>query len=64
MSHLEVFSSITYKNVSGQLRKKLDEGGEQMILVRYHSMSDYKLYDKINKRIVISKDMIFDEFKD
>ena len=37
MNHLKVFGSIAYRYVPGQIRKKLDEKGEVMILVGYHS---------------------------
>lgn len=32
LNHLRVFGSITYRHVSGQLRKRLDDKGEVMIL--------------------------------
>lgn len=34
-----------------------------MILVGCHSTSDFKLFDVENKRIVINRDVIFDEIK-
>ncbi|XP_058775646.1 uncharacterized protein LOC131649925 [Vicia villosa] len=37
LSHLRVFGSVAYKHVPGQLRKKLDDKGEEMIFVGYHS---------------------------
>lgn len=35
ISHLRVFGSLAYRHVPDQLRKKLDDKGEQMILVGY-----------------------------
>lgn len=35
-----------------------------MILVGYHSTGGYKLDDAINKRIIISRDVIFKDMKD
>lgn len=35
-----------------------------MILVRYHPTGGYKLYDAVNKIIIISKDVIFNEERD
>lgn len=64
MSHLKVFGSVAYRHILDQLLNKLDDKGEKMILVGYHSTGGYKLYDTVNKRIVISKDMIFDELWD
>lgn len=46
------------------IRKKLDDKGEQMILVRYHPTGGYKLYDAVNKIIIINKDVIFNEERD
>lgn len=48
MSHLRVFSSVAYRHVPDQLRKKLDYKGDKIILVGYHSTSGYKLYDVVN----------------
>lgn len=64
MSHLKLFGSVAYRNVPYQLRNKLDDNGEQIILVWYHSMGGYKLYDAINKRLIISRDVIFDELRE
>lgn len=59
LSHLEVFDLVAYRHVPDQLKKKLDDKGEKMILVRYHPTNGYKIYDTISKRILISRDMIF-----
>lgn len=64
MSHLSVFGSVVYTHVPSQLRKKVDDKGEKMILFGYHSMGGCKLYDAVNKRIVIIWDMIFYESRD
>lgn len=37
MSYLKVFGSIMYRRVLDQLRKNLDDKGEKMMLVGYHS---------------------------
>ena len=34
-----------------------------MILVGYHSTGGYKLFDVENMRIVINRDIVFDELK-
>lgn len=54
---------IAYRHVSGQLKKKLDDKGEVMILVEYHSTGGYKLFDVVNRRIMISRDVVIDEIK-
>ncbi|XP_058765508.1 uncharacterized protein LOC131639000 [Vicia villosa] len=56
LSHLRVFGSVAYKHVPGQLRKKLDDKGEEMIFVGYHSTGGYKLFDARNRKIQISRD--------
>ncbi|XP_058784891.1 uncharacterized protein LOC131659762 [Vicia villosa] len=56
LSHLHVFGSVAYKHVPGQLRKKLDDKGEEMIFVGYHSTGGYKLFDARNRKIQISRD--------
>ena len=35
-----------------------------MILIGYHSTGGYKLFDPVNKQVVISRDMVIDEFKE
>ncbi|MCH95745.1 retrovirus-related pol polyprotein from transposon tnt 1-94, partial [Trifolium medium] len=61
VSHLKVFGSIAYRPVPDQLRRKLDDKSELMVLVGYHSTGGYILYDPINKSIMISRDVIIDE---
>lgn len=63
LNHLKVFGSIAYRHAPGQLRKKLDDKGEVMILVGYHSIDGYKLFDIVNRRTVTSQDVIIDEMK-
>lgn len=63
VSHLRVFGSIYYKHVPEQLRKKLDDKGE-MIMLGYNQTGGYKLFNPITKQIVVSRDVIFDESKE
>ena len=64
VNHLRVFGSITYRHIPDQLRKKLDDKSEQLILVGYHSTGGYKLLDPVNKQVIISMDVIIDEVKE
>ncbi|GAU30980.1 hypothetical protein TSUD_104940 [Trifolium subterraneum] len=64
VSHLKVFGSIAYRHVPDQLRSKLDDKSEVMVLVAYHLTGGYRLYDPISKSIVISRDVIVDEMKE
>nr|KYP68042.1 Retrovirus-related Pol polyprotein from transposon TNT 1-94 [Cajanus cajan] len=61
VSHFRVFGSICYRHVPDQLRRKLDDKGEQMVLLGYHKTGGYKLLNPISKQIVISRDVVFDE---
>lgn len=54
MNHLRVFGFVAYQHVPEQLRNNLDDNGEMMILVGYHSTGGYKLFDAANRRIMIS----------
>lgn len=58
-----VIGFVVYRHIMGQLRKKLDDKEEMMILVGYHCTSGYKLFNKANKRVMISQDIIVDEIK-
>lgn len=62
MRHLKVFGCICYSQVPKEKRYKLDETSERCIFTGYSSQSNgYRLYNlKINK-IVISRDVLFDE---
>jgi hypothetical protein len=64
VKHLRVFGLIAYKHVPDQLRRKLDDKATIMILVGYHSTGGYKLYDPVNKSVVVSRDVVIDEMKE
>jgi hypothetical protein len=50
--------------MSDQLRRKLDDKSDMMILVGYHNTDGYKLFDPININIVISRDVLIDEVEE
>lgn len=54
VKHLRVFRSKCYKHVSNAKRSKLQDKSEAMILVSYHSIGAYRLYNPIRKKISIS----------
>lgn len=61
-SHLRIFGSICFSHIPHGKRGKLEDKSEKCILVGYSENSKaYKLYNPINKRIIISRDVIFDE---
>lgn len=63
VNHLRIFGLVCYRHVPDQLRRKLDDKCQAMVLLGYHSTRDYKLYVPKRKRIVIIMDVRFDETK-
>ncbi|GJZ28932.1 retrovirus-related pol polyprotein from transposon TNT 1-94 [Tanacetum coccineum] len=62
VSHLRVFGSITYVYVLSQKRSKLDDRNEKHVFVGYDKQSKgYKLYNPITRKVVVSRDVEFDE---
>lgn len=62
VTHMRVFGCVAYANVPNELRKKLDRKGEKCIFVGYNDESkEYKLYNLLTKKVIISKDMHFIE---
>ncbi|XLT27854.1 hypothetical protein HN873_059146, partial [Arachis hypogaea] len=60
--HFRVFGCIAYAHVPDQLRKKLDNKGEKCIFIGYSTDSKaYKLYNPETKKVIISRDVTFDE---
>ncbi|XP_025674246.1 uncharacterized protein [Arachis hypogaea] len=60
--HFRVFGCIAYAHVPDQLRKKLDDKGEKCIFIGYSTDSKaYKLYNPVSKKVIISRDVTFDE---
>ena len=58
VKHFKVFGSLCYRHMPEQNRRKLDLRAQTMILVGYHSIGAYKLFDPLSKKIVISNDVI------
>jgi hypothetical protein len=64
VSHFRVFSCLAYVHVPENQRKKLDSRSVKcMHLGLSEESKAYKLYDPEKKRIVISRDVVFDEGK-
>ena len=60
--YLKVFGCIAYTHVLNQLSKKLDDKGEKCIFIGYSTNSKaYKLYNPETKKVIINKDVMFDE---
>ena len=55
-----MFGCVAYAHVPKEQRKKLDDKGVKCIFTGYSSKSKaYRLYDPINKKIIISRDVEF-----
>lgn len=62
VDHFKIFGCIAYAHIPDQKRKKLDDKGEKCIFLGVSDQSKaYKLYNTNTKKIVISRDVIFDE---
>ena len=62
VSHLCIFGSIAYFYVHDEKRVKLDNKSEKLVFIGYASRSKgYKLYNPINGKVIISRDVVFDE---
>lgn len=61
--HLRIFRSMCSRNVPEQLRKKLGDQSQTMVLIGYHLTSAYKLYFPNDDKLVINRDVLVDESK-
>ena len=62
MSHILIFGSVCYCHVHDDNRKKLDPSGEKGLHVGYRKTSKaYNVYIPARKRIIVSRDVLFDE---
>jgi len=62
VDHFRIFWCIAYAQVSEERRKKLDDRGEKCIFLGVSKASKaYKLFNPLTKKIVTSRDVVFDE---
>ena len=62
VSHLRVFGSIGYVHVPDQERSKLDDKSKKHIFFGYDQRSKgYKLYNPTTGKVIVSRDVEFDE---
>lgn len=62
VSHLKVFGCIAYAHVPDQKRTKLEDKGEKCIFIGYDNRTKaYKLYNPESHKVIISRDVEFDE---
>ncbi|KAI0503926.1 hypothetical protein KFK09_014872 [Dendrobium nobile] len=62
VDHLRVFGNISFVHVPDQKRRKLDKKYKKCVFVGYSESSKaYKLYDPITKKVVVNRDVRFEE---
>ena len=62
LSHLKVFGCVAYVHVSDQARIKLDPKSQKCTFLGYGSDDfGYRLWDDKNRKIIRSRDVIFNE---
>jgi hypothetical protein len=58
----KVFDCLAYAHVLDTDRHKLEAKSRKCIFIRYNTKSNaYKLYDLVNRKVVRSRDVLFDE---
>ncbi|GKV27140.1 hypothetical protein SLEP1_g36344 [Rubroshorea leprosula] len=62
VDYFRIFGCITYAHVLDQKRSKLDDKGEKCIFLSVSDQSKaYRLYNPLTKKVIISRDVVFDE---
>ena len=62
VDHFRIFGCIAYAHILDKKRSKLDDKGEKCIFLGVSDQSKaYKLYNPTTKKIIISRDVVFDE---
>lgn len=64
VAHFRVFGCLAHVHIPDTKRKKLDDKSVQCVLLGVSEESKaYRLYDPATKKIIVSRDVIFDEAK-
>jgi hypothetical protein len=62
VSHLRVFSCITYMHVPDEKRSKLDPKAEKCIVIGYSlEQKKYRCFNPSTWKLQVSRDVVFDE---
>ncbi|XP_071927597.1 uncharacterized protein [Coffea arabica] len=62
ISYFKVFGYLAYAHVPDHLRKKLDDKAEKYIFIGYsHETKEYKLFNSNTRKVIVSRDVTFDE---
>ncbi|CAL8156615.1 unnamed protein product [Prunus armeniaca] len=61
VGYFKVFGCIAYERIPDEKRKKLDDKGERCVFLGISEVSKaYKLFNHVSKKIIISRDVVFD----
>jgi len=62
VDHLRIFGSVAYAKIQEERRTKLEDKSQKCILLGYGENSHgYKLYNLMTKKVIMSRDVKFDE---
>ncbi|CAL8125961.1 unnamed protein product [Prunus armeniaca] len=62
VDHFRIFGCLAYAHVSDQKRGKLDDKSVKCVLLGVSEVSKaYRLYNPVTQKIIISRDVVFDE---
>jgi hypothetical protein len=62
ISDMKVFGSLAYAHIPNELRQKLDDKAEPMVMVGYSLRSKaYRLFDPATNNVVVRRDVVFNE---
>lgn len=61
VKHMKVFGSLSYKHIPDQIRSELDDKNGSMLLIEYHAIRSYKLYNLVAQKAHFNRDMIVNE---
>ena len=64
ISNLRIFGCLAYVHIPKEHRNKLDSKTQRCLFLGFGSETKaYRLYDQIRRKIIISRDVVFDESK-
>ncbi|KAJ7010296.1 hypothetical protein NC653_000899 [Populus alba x Populus x berolinensis] len=62
VDHLRIFGSVAYAKIQEERRTKLEDKSQKCILLGYgENLHCYKLYNPMTKKMIMSRDVKFDE---
>lgn len=62
LSRLKIFGCVAYSHIPKELRSKLEKKSNILAFVGYGNCG-YRLWDKTKNKVIVSRDVIFDESK-